>query len=459
MRSAKLGKHKRIFAWTAVATSLAIMLSVGTTHGRVIDWASAELFFTPPEVTGYSSDCLTANGQEILLADWNADEVQRTVEIQIQRPEPTEKEPLETQPDSQEPTQTQPETTEEPAEPTDPTQITEETEPAATEEAPEPAQEAPDPSQETTAADPTEQTWPQDEVTVVPDAAALQHLRCLATVEEHRIVLTLERLPEAPGLAQTAQLTLAVQWQNLRGTIVLHMLPYGDMEPLTEEEETVPERQIDTTLEPVRMFDTLAPENPVMCVKLNLQTCSDFTVKVSLSGSPLRKVRWSTDGVNYALLYDASQLSFAYPYEQGFDGTVFLDFSQALESSQRPTVAVEATGFSRQECTPVYQAIPQLLQPMVKAANLPGILEMNTRWGAATLTVQTIERLTADEEGNLIYTPDESMLATVVQTGIQMEWAQPELLPQPGSYRVQIQWIWNDICMEEQIIYFFVNTN
>ena len=33
------------------------------------------------------------------------------------------------------------------------------------------------------------------------------------------------------------------------------------------------------------------------------------------------------------------------------------------------------------------------------------------------------------------------------------------LLPASGSYRMRIQWIWNETVVEEEILYFFVNTN
>ena len=165
------------------------------------------------------------------------------------------------------------------------------------------------------------------------------------------------------------------------------------------------------------------------------------------------------DGENYTMLYDLASLYFPYPYTEGWNGTVYLDFSYALASDRRPTVAVEATGFSRQECTPVYLSLPTPSQQMIKSANMPAILPMDTRWGTAVLTVHSIERLTTDEEGNLSYTQDTSIEALVAQTGIQMQPANPDLLPQPGSYRVKIQWIWNDICVQQQTIYFFINTN
>lgn len=462
MRPAKTKRHKRIFAWAAVATSFAIALSVGNTQGRLIDWASAELIYTPQTSEGYNSNCLTADGQNIMLSDWTAEETQRTLEILVNRPEPILTEPTQTDPsdaeiDPAEPTETLPESTEDTLESTDPTNVTEPsesaTDPSVDEEIPSDAALKPAEPQ------PTEETWPQDEVTVTLDDATAQHLQCVTLVDEQQILLTMERLTDAPGLAKPMKMTILVQWQGLQGTIVFDMLPYGDLEPLTEEETTIPEREIDTTLEPVKMWDTLDPENPVMGVKLNLEIGSDFILELFLGSTPLHKVRWSLDGQTYAMLYDSASLSFSYPYMDGWDGTVFLDFSQALEPEQRPTVAVATTGHNRQECTPVYQSIPQPAQCVLKAADMPGIVEISTRWGAAALSVQTIERLTMDEEGNLTYTQDASMEATVVPTGIQMQPAQADLLPQPGSYRVQVQWIWNDICIEEQIIYFFINTN
>lgn len=459
MRPAKTRRYNRIFAWAAIATSFAILLSVGTTQGRMIDWASAEMIYTPPTLAGYSSDCLTQDGQNIILADWTADETQRVLEILVERPEPTqpETEPVETDP--QEPTEITSEPTEETTEPTEaatePTDPTETTADAPAEAAEEPAVQ--EPTEESEA---TEPTWSQDEMTVTMDETAQLHLSSAIVVEEHRIVLTLQRLPDAPGLAQATQMTIVLQWQGLTGTVHINMLPYGDLESLTEEEEeTLPEYEVDTTLDPVKVRDTIAPENPVVCVKLNLETGSDFQILMSLGVRPLHKVRWSMDGVSYSLLYDSAEISIPYPYADGWDGTVFLDFGLALKPEERPTIAVEATGYNREEFTPVIQAIPQPAQLVLKAANMPYIIEMNTRWGAAVPQIPIIERLTADEVGNLSYTEDLSIKTTVTPTGIQMESAQENLLPASGSYRMTIQWIWNDICIEEQIIYFFINTN
>ena len=103
--------------------------------------------------------------------------------------------------------------------------------------------------------------------------------------------------------------------------------------------------------------------------------------------------------------------------------------------------------------------MPQPEGLVLKAATMPHIIEMDTRWGAAEPVVQKIERLTAAGQGRLTYTEDTSIKATVTQTGIRMESARKDRLPEPGSYRMLLKWIWNDVCIDEQIIYFFVNTN
>lgn len=412
VRPATPRRHNRILAWAVIAICFAMLLSVGSARGRLIDWASVELLYTPPTAVGYSSDCLTQSGQDIILTDWAATETQRVLEISVERP---------------------------------------------------PAQSAETVVREggeAVAEEPAEVTWPQDEVTVTPDEAARLHVGYTVAVEEHRIRLALARLPEAPGLARTTPLTVTLAWQGLSGTVRVNMLPYGEQEnPAEDTETTPPEREIDTTLEPVKVRDTISPENPVVCVKLNLQTGSDFHIAMSLSGSPLHKVRWSMDGESYALLYDSAGISIPYPYAEGWDGTVFLDFAAALSPGKRPTVEVEATGYNRQEMTPVEQAMPQPEGLVLKAATMPHIIEMDTRWGAAEPVVQKIERLTADGQGSLTYTEDTSIKATVTQTGIRMESARKDRLPEPGSYRMLLKWIWNDVCVDEQIIYFFVNTN
>ena len=290
-------------------------------------------------------------------------------------------------------------------------------------------------------------------------------------------------------MEQATKMTIHLQWQGLQGTLCFNMLPYGvhtedatelpTAEPThestevpaedvteapaegpTEEEPTVPDRVIDTTLEQVKISDTIHNLRPLVCVKLNLQTGSDFNILLSVGVNPLKMVRWSMDGgKTYSLLYDSAQLSFAYPYPEGWDGTVLLDMSQALTADVRPTISVEATGYSRYECTPVVHALPILEDPVVETAELPQILQISTRWGAAQMQLQRIERLTTDEEGNLVYVEDNAFKASITSGGIRMESAQADILPASGSYRFKVIWLWDGVILDEQTIDFFVNTN
>lgn len=382
-------KKIAVFAWI-LAISLTV-LCIGPTYGRRIDWASAELVYHPPAAVTYGSDCLTEEGQEILLSDWNANQTERTVTIRLTRPAGAETEP--------------------------------------------------------------------DELTVTPDALAAQHLAVQGQVTQNQIVITLTRLPEAPGLAQTATMKVSLSWRNLSGTICFDMLPYGDMaEPVPTPEEVT--REVNTNLTQVKISDTIHPQRQVVCVMLNLETKSDFAIFATVGTSHLYKVRWSTDGgQSWKLFYDMAQLEIPYPYPENWDGVVLLDMTGALEPEVQPIVGVEATGYDRYECKPVYQALPQPVTPVLKTGEATMVLPVATKWGAATMELLGIQRLTEDQDGNLTYSDYNALRATVIDGGIRMEPVRQDQLPPSGSYRIQVQWRWNGICLDRQSVWFFINTN
>ena len=395
--------YKKILPWVSVAAVFFICLSIGTAYGRQVSWASAELVYTPPILrTGYESDCLTAQGQEIRLSDWTASETEKSITIQITRPVETEQIPEE-DPD-----------------------------------------EAP--------------TW-DDELTVSPDEVAQQHIAWQAQVQENQILITMTRLPGSPGLAQSAELRIGLTWQDLSGTVCVNMLPYGEIaQPLPEREEV--QREILVLQDWVKISDSIHPDHRVVYVQLNLETKADFSVFVTVEETALNRVRWSMDGgKTYVLHYDTFYVDIPYPYPENWDGLLVLDISSALEQGVRPTVGVEATGHDRYECTPVIQALPQFENPVLHSSDLPQTMKIATKWGPATMELQHMERLSEDEEGNLVYVEDNALRATVINGGIQMESVQQDQLPASGSYRIHIKWRWNDICIEEQIVYFFVNTH
>jgi len=135
-----------------------------------------------------------------------------------------------------------------------------------------------------------------------------------------------------------------------------------------------------------------------------------------------------------------------------------LDFSQALQSGKRPTINVKATGYEAQEFIPVLQALPEAENQILKATELPDVIRIAPRWGAAQLRLQPIQRLTTDEEtGKLAYAEYPLLSTSVTSQGIQVKTG--ELLPAAGSYRMTVQWVWEELVIEEQILYFFINTN
>ena len=418
-------KRNRIkLALVAGVTVFAIVLSIGSAYARLIDWASTAFIYTPSDQATPNSDCLVPEGQQILLADWQPEESERVVTIGIERPSVVE--PETTVPEETTlPVETEPEPT-----PTDPS------EPVETE--------------------PTD-IWPDTEVKITLDKVADAQLTCTVQVNESDIQLRLERREDAEALQEAVSAVIHVEWCGLKGSFVIRLLPAATT---VSGEETEPDRQVVTGLEHVLVNDTINPDKPIACVKLNLKTLSDFTLRFLSDEASLYKVRWSTDGgKTYSLLYDSNILKINYPYTAGWDGTVFLDFSLCLLPEQRPTIAVTATGYQLEEYTPVLQALPEADQLVLKTSLMPHTILLNPVWGAAKLRLQPIQHLIADETGNLIYQDDTSLIAEVTGQGIQITSSDPALLPASGSYRMRIQWIWNETVVEEEILYFFVNTN
>ena len=443
-------KYRKALMWAAAVTSLALVLSTGHTYGRLIDWASLELIYTPETPAGYSSNCLSRAGQQIHLSDWRAEEDHRVITISLNRGETAPSEetlPQETAPDVTQPTETvAPETTDptepETAPPTDPTDPTDSTEPAT------------DPTDE------PEETQPQqDEVTVTLDETAEIHLTYTVQVSEDTIQILLQRAAEAPGLEQAATMTMEVQWLDLKGTFTVNMLPYGDHAVTVEEQEPTESRVI-TGLETVaEANDVMNEQRPIACVKLNLDTRADFTLTFMQDGELLRGVRWSINGSDYTLLYDTAELMLHWPYPENWDGRVYLDFTGVLESGQRPVIAVDATSYPRQEFNPALTPAPEASELVLKTSGFPHTLLLQPKWGAAQLQVVQLERLVKDAQENLVYMPDISLTASVSDRGIVLMPTVAQMYPEPGSYRLVAQWVWNELVVEEQIIYFFVNSN
>lgn len=286
-------------------------------------------------------------------------------------------------------------------------QTTEETE--ATEESPE----------ETEATEP-EETWPLDEVTVTLDEIAAEHVTLDVQVYEERIQVTLTLAEDAPGLQEAADIAVHVQWQGLEGTFTMKLLPYG----------------------PVTMEVTDETDDA--------QGVQEELLHFSQNGEPLYMVRWSADAENYVLLYESSELAVT-----GGE-RIYLDFSAALARDPETVITLD---YLDQQLNLNYQELPEMIPLVLKLADLPYTIQMNTAWADTQLELKPIERLVTDEEGCLVYEEDTALKASVTGEGILLELTDADIYPTAGSYRMAIHWIWNGISTQEQIIYFFVNTN
>lgn len=460
-------KYRTALSWAVAVTSLALVLSIGHTYGRIIDWTSVELIYTPETLVGYSSDCLRASGQQIRLSDWQADEDHRTITISVSRPEPAVPETI---PAETEPTVTE---TTDATLPTESVGMTEplETEPPETEASTDPSQPVDDgqlstepTGEETTPVEVPEETGPEDtglqnEVTVILDETAQKHLVYEVQVSEDTIQIRLQRMEEAPGLEQTTAMTIEVQWFGLKGTFAVDMLPYGDAAVNAVEQEAT-ENQVVTGLESVAdVHDVMNAQRPVACVKLNLETQADFTLTFMQDNELLQGVRWSLNGSDYTLLYDTAELMLNWPYHENWDGRVYLDFTDVLKPGQRPVIAVDATSYPRREFKPVSTAAPEASGLILKTSSLPHTILVQPKWGAAKLQVVKIQRLAKDAREQLVYMQDASLTASVSDGGIVLTPTVAERYPEPGSYRLVAQWVWNGLIVEEQVLYFFVNSN
>lgn len=487
-------KMNKKIVWVAVLTSFALFLSVGSAYSRLNDWASAELIYMPVNGSVYSSDCLIQGGQQILLADWQPGEMERTVTIAISRPavETTDATEITTVPqETAAPETTEgtiPETTEvtvpETTEISTAATIQEETEaatdaavmtvgetiPEETEETTEATEESTDVTEETTEATEenitdateentvtTEETWPLAEVAATMNETANTYFTCEVQEYESKIQVVLKLKEDAPALDEAVQAEVHLEWQGLEGTLCINIRP-SEVAAILEDEESQTDRAMEG-LELVQVMGTIDPEKTVACVKLNLETQEDFLLTFMKGNEAINRVRWSLDGESYSVLYDSSQLKITWPYADGWNGVLFLDFSCALEENQQPSIIVAATKYEPQTFTPVLEEIPQVSQLVVKTVDLPYTIETSTLWGDAFLEPQGIERLTTDEEGALVYAEDTALTAAVTEAGILLTPTQENVIPVSGSYRMTVKWIWNETAVYEQIIYFFINTN
>ena len=345
--------------------------------------------------------------------------------------------------ETSEPTEESTQATEETTEPTEET--TEATE-ESTEDTENPSESTDETQQTTEAPTETEPEWPGSEVAVTMDET---YLTCQARVYEQRIELLLARTEEP--VDQTTQIAIHVEWMGLEGTFYIDLQPYEVMTAEDEEEEEVQLQKME-----VLASGVMDPERAITCIKLDSAAASEYVLSFFKGSDQLIRVRWSLDGESYAMLYDSSQLRIS---SEAWDGTVFLDFSMALEQGQIPAITVSAEGYEMVTVDPVLQALPQIPQLVIKTAELPYTVELSAKWGDAELALLPIERLSTDENGSLIYIEDAALSAEITKSGILIKSSQENVNPASGSYRMTVQWMWNDTAIEEQIIYFFINTN
>lgn len=204
---------------------------------------------------------------------------------------------------------------------------------------------------------------------------------------------------------------------------------------------------------------------PVTAVRLNLDTQSNFTLRFhaldeSGNETELKKVRYSLNGgESYTMLYDTDSISILWPYAEGWDGTVLLDFSKALPAAHRPVITVSALKYTAQELHPKLETAPDLTMGLVISSKMPYNVAINPLWSDAQLQVTKIERLTKDEAGSLAYVEDKTVSVAMTQDGFRLIRTKESVYPIPGSYRMHLVWDWNGVPLREKTVYFFINTN
>lgn len=398
-------KHKKILVWVAAA-SFTLSLTVGVSHSRMKEWTSTEMVFTPTAPTqtedGYSSNCLVAGGQDILLADWDSATTERTVVIGVTRPEGSY------HPEISEIT-----------EPEDPPEIME--------------------PEETEPTDPPEPSEPSEEPEVVLTTDS-PYITCAATVGEESITLVLTRVSPVTEVTNAA---IHVAWQGLEGTISVNLLP----------EEDPPSQEAENPIPGTLSVDSCGVMNSETLLAHILVDPTAKAVTFSQNGQALHLVRCSLDrGQSYTLLYDGGTL----PLENApidWDGLLLVDFSMALTGNQDVTVNANAEARTG-TCTLTLQAKTEVTPLFLKASNLPCPVSVRTVWGNADVHLQ-VQKLETDENGQLVYRNSDAVTAVPSDSAVILR---ANGQPEPGTYRLVVTWIWNTISVEEQMIYFVINT-
>ncbi|MBR2902939.1 MAG: hypothetical protein IKC38_07030, partial [Clostridia bacterium] len=291
------------------------------------------------------------------------------------------------------------------------------------------------------------------EVVITLSDVTSEHFSCRTEVGEETITIIIDRVGQQLQFA--TEMSIHIEWYTLEGTVVFNALPYGDV---AGEGGQVVDRLVVPNLNLVSYNDAVDSRDLIICLKLNLDTYSDFAFSFLFEGKAIERVKWSLDGVHYTLLYDQGSLDIKCPYAENWDGTIFFDFSDSLESGQRPTVVLEATGYDRREICPTLSSRPELPDMVVRLDSMPYDIKINPRWGQAQLEIVEIQRLILDEQGHISFIADESLTADVQTDGVHLGIDSSETV-EPGTYRILYSWVWNETVVSGGVMNIFVNSN
>ena len=487
-----LKKYRKLWAGI-VATSLTLSMLVGNSFSRVIGWTTAAPLYISASASQYTSDCLTKEGQIILVSDWLGTESTKVISISISAPAAT---PAETLPDATDPTAAteeenrqvevildnnaaqyisytaqlneagtaidlvlarmeDPKLTENisisvtvvwnglsgtftmnmeavPPEPTVPeTTVPSETT-APTEVTTAPTEVTTAPTEVTTA--PTEVTTAPTEVTTAPTEVTTAPTEVATEPTEVTTAPTEVTTAPTDGATKSTEVTTAPTEAITKPT-------QATTAPVSSENE-------------ISTADVVAPETYTVSATYEVQGALAWG-KVSSEAmanckfifqekeKPVYKVRFTFDGQQFFLLYDIYQVTLFQWAPADWNGDYLLDFSQVSTTSLTIDMISEASDYSggltfqyplNEHCLVLTPSEPIALMGTVN-------LDM---------AIRDIQKLTAGEYTSVA---SSDWLPTYTEGKISLN--TKELLP--GSYRLVLDLKWNQISVMEQYIYFFVN--
>lgn len=252
---------------------------------------------------------------------------------------------------------------------------------------------------------------------------------CTATPgAESGITLTLNRTAVP---TEETTVTIQVAWKDRVGTFCIDLLPENHVM------ETVPDAG--NALQG-SCSGVLNRENPLGWIQVNWSSGNQVWLTL-----PCEKVRCSLDGgESFTMLYDIQAWQVTPPDD--WNGLLLLDFSQANLGAGSQTVSVQV-GETHADLTFTGKS-PIAVEPVfLTAAQLPHTITIQADWGSAiaSLQVQRFNGTGYENTGSL----------TAALSGDRLTLTGR---PDPGTYRLVIQWKWKQISIAEQNIYLIVNT-